>query len=446
MKTERGSPLSVVDSTHEYFDRLCAMAAANQTSSDENRRLAAHVQSCLVCKQALEQYQQLVGQIYEEALAVQPSTEWAHAAADEASEQSGAKERFLRTIRRTIESPLCEDQLGTVDREKTANRLFTLPRVPAWASCTLAAALLVAVFADVSQYLVSKRHTRDADVQSASFQKRLEELRGELSRLQPKRDETGAKVQPQEGNTEAQRLKQENEALQRRLAGNEVSRHHEDGEYSELQDRVRMLQSSLEVLQQSNSSLDVERSGLAEKVSTMTADLRKSQDEIARLAARNDELSQESLAQVRSAERQQKLLATDHDIRDILGARSLHIIDVYDVSSQGEFERPFGRIFYTEGKSLIFYAFDLDQQKGLKRGTVFQAWGQKGEGKEDPRNLGSFYMDDASQNRWILKVDDSKVLSRIDFVFVTDGSRKEGPRPKGKPLLSAFLNSTANHP
>jgi hypothetical protein len=218
------------------------------------------------------------------------------------------------------------------------------------------------------------------------------------------------------------------------------------GENAELQNRIRLLQSSLEVLQASNATLEAEKSGLAERVSTTTADLRKSQEEMGRLAARNDELSRESLVQVKSADRQQKLLATDHDIRDILGARSLHIIDVFDVSSQGEFERPFGRIFYTEGKSLIFYAFDLDQQKGLRRGAVFQAWGQRGVGKEDSRSLGIFYIDDPSQNRWVLKVDDSKALARIDYVFVTDSSRKEGVRPRGRPILSAFLNPTPNHP
>ncbi len=191
---------------------------------------------------------------------------------------------------------------------------------------------------------------------------------------------------------------------------------------------------------------EAEKSGFAGRVSSVTADLQKSKDEMGRLAARNEELSQESLAHVKSVEHQQKLLATDNDIREILGARSLHIIDVFDVSSRGEFERPFGRIFYTEGKSLIFYAFDLDQQKGLKRGAVFQAWGQRGVAKEDSRSLGMFYMDDPSQNRWVLKVDDSKALSRIDYVFVTDSSRKEGVRPRGKPLLSAFLNPTANHP
>jgi len=244
---------------------------------------------------------------------------------------------------------------------------------------------------------------------------------------------------------EAQKLRADNEAVHQTLLTLEAARHREASENAELQARIRLLQSSLEVFQASNANLDAEKSALAERVSSATADLRKSQDEVGRLAARNEELSQESLAHVKSAERQQKLLATDHDIRDILGARSLHIIDVFDVSSQGEFERPFGRIFYTEGRSLIFYAFDLDQQKGLKRGAVFQAWGQKGDGKEDPRSLGAFYMDDPSQNRWVLKVDDSKTLSRIDYVFVTDGAHKQQVKPKGKPLLSAFLNGTVIH-
>src|SRR5258708_3795754 len=84
--------------------------------------------------------------------------------------------------------------------------------------------------------------------------------------------------------------------------------------------------------------------------------------------------------------------------------------------------------------------------KLLKRGAVFQAWGQKGEEKESPHSLGTFYMDDPVQNRWVLKVDDGKALSRIDYIFVTDGSRKEGIKPKGKPLLSAFLNGTPNRP
>jgi len=47
--------LNVMESSHEYFDRLCAMAAVNETSQEENSRLAEHARTCRVCKQAIEQ-------------------------------------------------------------------------------------------------------------------------------------------------------------------------------------------------------------------------------------------------------------------------------------------------------------------------------------------------------------------------------------------------------
>jgi len=56
----------------------------------------------------------------------------------------------------------------------------------------------------------------------------------------------------------------------------------------------------------------------------------------------------------------------------------------------------FGRVFYTQGKSLIFYAFDLDRQRGVVNGNTFQVWGQKetAEGEQAlPLNLGILYMD-----------------------------------------------------
>src|SRR5204863_6930310 len=64
---KQGDRLNVMESSHEYFDRLCAMAAVNETSQEENRRLAEHARTCRVCKQAIEQYQQVAAQTYAEA-------------------------------------------------------------------------------------------------------------------------------------------------------------------------------------------------------------------------------------------------------------------------------------------------------------------------------------------------------------------------------------------
>jgi hypothetical protein len=437
--------LTAVKSPHEYFQRLCAMAAANETSPDEDQQLADHIKLCLDCKQRFASFNQVAAQLYVEAPTSEAAAATFASAEEEASERVRAKEKLLGNVRRTINLPLTEDQPAALAEKRKMSRGLSLQWLPSWATGALAAALLLAMCLELTQSWLFEKHSRDAEATSARLNREVYELRGELARLQkvPAKPALEASSKTTEAN--AQKLRAENEAVHKTLLSLEAARQREVGENAELQDRIRLLQSSLEVLRASDGTLEREKSELTGKVSMATAELRKSQDEIGRLTARNEELSQESFAHIKSAERQQKLLATDHDIREILGARSLHIIDVFDVSSRGEFERPFGRIFYTEGKSLIFYAFDLDQQKGLKHGAVFQAWGQRGVAKEDSRSLGTFYMDDPSQNRWVLKVDDSKTLSRIDYVFVTDSSSKESARPRGKPLLSAFLNPTSNH-
>ena len=430
-------------SSHAYFDRLCAMAAVNEISAEENVRLAEHARTCGVCRKAIQQYQQIAAQTYAEALLEMDATEAAGEVAVPAREQQRAKEALLAQVEGTIHLPLSG---GETRRVRRTGKVLTRSHMSAWAGWAVAAALLVALSGESVQYRMAKRRSREVDLRTASLQKEIEELRGELGRVRSSSQTTGPKAVTTVEGLETKKLQAANESLRKSLEGTEKARHQDASELAQLQERVRLLQSSLDVLQASSAGLEAERAGLSEKVSNLTAELRKSREEMARVSTRNEELSQQALTKVRYAERQQKLLATDRDIRDILGARTLQMIDVYDVSSEGEFERAFGRIFYTEGKSLIFYAFDLDQQKGLKRGAVFQAWGQKGEGKQVPRSLGTFYMDDPAQNRWVLKVDDSKALSRIDYVFVTDGSRKEGVRPKGKPLLSTSLTTAANHP
>ncbi len=66
-----------------------------------------------------------------------------------------------------------------------------------------------------------------------------------------------------------------------------------------------------------------------------------------------------------------------------MGARELYMADVHDVSGKGT-AKTYGRVFYTKGKSLIFYAFDLDAQPGYQTARSFQAWGRKGPDKEQP--------------------------------------------------------------
>jgi hypothetical protein len=119
---------------------------------------------------------------------------------------------------------------------------------------------------------------------------------------------------------------------------------------------------------------------------------------------------------------------------------------VYDVNRTGETRKPYGRVFYTRGKSLIFYAYDLDQEPEIKDASTFQAWGQRGPDRQQALNLGIFYEDNASKKRWVLKLDDPKALAQLDAVFVTIEPRGGSHKPSGKPLLFAYLKTDPNHP
>ena len=143
---------------------------------------------------------------------------------------------------------------------------------------------------------------------------------------------------------------------------------------------------------------------------------------------------------------QQRMLAADRDIRDLMGARDLYIAEVYDVGGNGKKKKPYGRVFYTKGKSLIFYGYDLDQQPGLKNANAFQAWGLRGPDRNTAINLGVMYVDNSTNKRWVLRFDDSKALEEINAVFVTVEPNGGSRVPRGQQVLFAYLKEEPNHP
>ena len=55
---------------------------------------------------------------------------------------------------------------------------------------------------------------------------------------------------------------------------------------------------------------------------------------------------------------------------------------------------------------------------------------RRGPDREPPFPLGIFYGDNASKKRWVLKLDDPKLLAQIDAVFVTIGPNGGSRKPK----------------
>jgi predicted RNase H-like nuclease (RuvC/YqgF family) len=94
----------------------------------------------------------------------------------------------------------------------------------------------------------------------------------------------------------------------------------------------------------------------------------------AALQSKVDDLAAANRDQERRLDDDERFLASDRDIRELMGARKLYITDVFDVDSGSRTRKPYGRVFYTQNKSLISYAFDLDHQAGV-RTPAFSRWG-----------------------------------------------------------------------
>jgi hypothetical protein len=159
------------------------------------------------------------------------------------------------------------------------------------------------------------------------------------------------------------------------------------------------------------------------------------------------ELSDRFRTQSASLDRERDLLSHNREIRDIIGARNLHIIDVYDTDTRGVTEKAFARAFYTEGTSLVYYAYDLPQRKSDEGRFSYVAWGEANGNKASIKKIGLLFHDDQTQRRWSLSFADPHVLAEIDSMFITlERSDEDVSQPKGKRLLTAYLGTPPNHP
>ena len=148
-----------------------------------------------------------------------------------------------------------------------------------------------------------------------------------------------------------------------------------------------------------------------------------------------------------SLQRELDLKSAKGEIGDLVAARNLHIVDVYDANPSGKRQPSFGRVFYIEGKSLVFYAYDLDVPGQFKANVVFHVWGGKAGVKEVTHSLGILHKDDSRLERWAMTFDDPKVLAQINSVFVTaEAANKHYDEPHGKKVLYAYFGSPPNHP
>jgi hypothetical protein len=421
---------------HEHFEKLCGLAVLGEVSPEEMVELHEHLRRCTQCKTSLVDFLSITDDRLPLAARAQfrPGPE---ATAD------GLRNLRESTLRRVADEGL------HISPEAIRGPNSRLPRLREWLDelnwsirarlprIAMSATLLAIVVIGIG--LV--RHNREQRQETERLRKDLRQTQTAEATIEQRLRE--AEPLHSGSTSEFPRLEKELSVAKLRTAQLEDEHRKDINAIQRLEFRVAELTSDKSVLAQHAGSADSELTKLQQDLDqTRTAASNKEAQLVAQ-QYRINELSEQLESQKTAIDREQQLLAAGRDIRDLMTARNLHIIDVHDQDAHGE-SRPFGRIFLTEGKQLIFYAYDLDTVK--VKNASFQAWGQRTDNGKAAVNLGIFYIDDQKQSRWALKVEDPNLLKTIDSVFVTVEPSGGTKKPSGKKLMYAYLRNPINHP
>ncbi len=424
---------------HDIFRKRCALASASSLTQVELSELRAHLEGCEECQETYRQYRILTTQGMS-TLADAGGERFEESVWDDAS----VRERVLARIsndqqmalqrNRPVVAPVRPDLL----RRVAANR---------FAGTVLAAGLILAVASGAYRLGLRKQTQAEVkttpDLAQGQVQKLVQEkiAVGELSAEQTKKL---AELQ-----SESSAKQREIDKLQSALRAVEIRS-------NELAAANGQSAAQLQSLLQQRTELNAQLQSVSHayeddqaELASLRSERDKTLQQASALESKIADLSATNRDQERRLKDAEQYLSSDRDIRELMGARKLYIADVFDVDGSSRTKKPFGRVFYTQGKSLIFYAFDLDREPGVVNASTFQVWGQREapQGEQPlPMNLGILYMDNESNRRWVLRFDDPKQLAEIDAVFVTIEPRGGSHKPTSKPFLYALLREEVNHP
>ena len=425
---------------HEEFLELCAVSTSGDLTDEERKKLQDHLSGCPECRQALKEFEAVadVGvPLLSSELAWIPSEHPNRAPSEIPESVTPRRARLDRETRREVPDG------GLIAADRNGHERTHVNWNYVWVS--LAAGVLLTVALGIYSYEAGKRRSPEVvRLAPAVTDSRLDALEQQMSDVEHERAILKAQL-----------------AERARVIGDLRKQvEQQSASLTEMKSTQANLEQSLQGNAAQKALVSQERASLLQKLDSAQASLQKAQTELDTVrrqkseeqlrAASFEEQIKDFSGQLRDREqtinKQEELLAHDRDIRELMGARDLYIAEVYDVARDGATQKAYGRVFYTKGKSLIFYAYDLDQQANVKNVSTFQAWGRRGADKEQAVSLGIFYEDNAAKKRWVLKSDNPHALEQIDAVFVTVEPNGGSHKPSGKPLLFAYLKVDPNHP
>src|SRR5580658_6838106 len=388
---------------HAHFEELAALEAGGFLSDAELSELHEHTKGCPDCLKVEHEFLELARTVL--PLTVSPVREFADKL--KTRPDDGIRSRFLRRARLegVVFSP---DLAGSTWHPRRRVGFFLA------AATSVATVLLALVFAGI--------YLRPSSQVSSQARQQVEQL------------------------------KRENAALTASLSQLNQSLSEEQREVQNLHAELRDAASSNESLRRNGE----QARGDAEKSSSQTAQLldetrnqekllAEAKDEAARINQLrvSDEASlAEQLNRITELSNRLRIASATLDMERQLAAA---VIDVHDTDPNGNSSQAFGRVFLTEGKSLTFYAFDLNEDAVAAAKHTYQVWAVPEASKNASHSLGFLRVDAKAQGRWVLKVENPELVKQISSVFVTVEPAAGGKQPSGQKMLYAYLGE-ANHP
>ena len=408
---------------HEHFEELAAVGVRGELTPAQEQELRRHLADCGDCRQVYEEYEELCAPLRTE---LDPEMELLIE-----SRRENVKAVVLHSVSHL------QAQLRTHVPPARPSPVTVVPwnsQSAIWAG--IAAALVIAV-----GFWLGARYERS--VLNASAQP--PQPSAVLQTTEKPDTPSGAPNQLED--LRYTRLTNDLQAEKNRAARLDSALTDRGRRLAESENARLLLQQQVDSESQDLQSTRALLTAKTDELNQMEAAKASDSRTLLALQYQLQELTERLNNQAQSLDRERQLLANGRDIRDIIGARNLHIIDVYDTDAEGNTRKSFARAFYTEGKSLVFYAYDLPARGTDDGKFVYTAWGERNGNKSKVQKLGILLNDDKGQKRWALNFSDPKVLSEIDSVFVTlERAGTDETEPKGKRMLTAYLDSQVNHP
>jgi hypothetical protein len=404
-------------SDHSHFEELAALKAGGFLSNEELSELHEHTKVCVECRKAEEEFSRLVA--FGLPLTVSPVREFVDKV--EARPDRSMHARFLRRAR--LEGIVFSPGVEGSTRHHGRRAGFFIAAATALATVIVMSALYGA-------------YRRPALRESMQAQQQVDRL---------KRDNAALTASLSQSNGSAAAQQREIQNLRAQL-GNLATTAENLRRNSE-QARGAAERSSSQSVQLLDESRNQEKLLAEAKDEAARSSQLRINDEasMVELQARITELTNKLRIASATLDQERQLAAAGKDVRELMASRQLHVIDVRDTDPNGNHSPAFGRVFLTEGKSLAFYAFDLNEDRVVDAKRRFQVWAVPEAGKNSPRSLGFLHVDAKAQGRWVLKVENPELVKEISSVFVTVEPTPGGKQPSGQKMLYAYLGE-ANHP